>query len=790
MEIQEAEEIGEPLAASFRTVAVAVNGSKRSKRVVQWALKKFVPEGMVHFRLLYVRPEITSVPTAMGNYIPISKVRDDIAFAYKKEVEWQANSMLLTYKHLFAGRKVEVTNVVIEADDVADALSNEIAKLKIKVLVVGASSQTLFSRKGNKLSSKIAGSSPSFCTVYVVSNGKLASIRAAISAVYEMTNDENCSSPAMSFSAGSSIGQSDDVAVNPFIHEVTSPTIQHDQFISNMNDSFDSRSSFDAIDNSSSFFAAASISSSSTSLSNVDFHNRMIGSFSSSFVADSLIVDNIRADLKNSADQIDINLELHKLRIELRHHQDYLDTVDGLQNESFDTSDQLNASHMKAEAKLKEMEHTEEETSELTVQVTRSLEAAEREVEDMEFVRKEIFLRADAEESAAHASCENLRHTMKVLPNVEPFKIYTWEEIKSATSAFSDTLKIGMGAIGSVYKGTFHHTVAAVKILHSNEAHGNKQFKQELDILGRICHPHLLLLIGACPDKGCLVYEYMENGSLDDRLQCKDNTPPLPWFDRFRIAWEVASALTFLHNSKPEPIIHRDLKPANILLDCNFVCKIGDVGLSTLLPTVNFSISTIYKDTAPVGTICYIDPEYQRTGQVSPKSDTYALGIVILQLLTGKPPIGLAYIVELALEDGTLCDILDSKAGEWPEKETQELALLGLSCAEIRRKDRPNLEDQVLPVLERLRKRADECKSLANCPPPTPPSHFICPILQEMMNDPCVASDGYTYDRKAIETWLSMNDKSPMTNLPLSSVNLIPNHSLRSAILEWKSVAK
>ncbi|KAI6672201.1 hypothetical protein NL676_000107 [Syzygium grande] len=88
-----------------------------------------------------------------------------------------------------------------------------------------------------------------------------------------------------------------------------------------------------------------------------------------------------------------------------------------------------------------------------------------------------------------------------------------------------------------------------------------------LEILSKIGHPHLLLLIDACPDHGCLIYEYMENGSLEDRLLRKNSTPPIPWFDRFRIAWEVASALVFLHNVKPKPIIHRDLKPAKILLD-------------------------------------------------------------------------------------------------------------------------------------------------------------------------------------------------------------------------------
>lgn len=234
-------------------------------------------------------------------------------------------------------------------------------------------------------------------------------------------------------------------------------------------------------------------------------------------------------------------------------------------------------------------------------------------------------------------------------------------------------------------------------------------------------------MLGACPEHGCLVYEYMENGSLDDMLQRRNNSPPLTWFDRLRIAWEVATALMFLHSSKPEPIIHRDLKPANILLDRNLVSKIGDVGLSTLLPSMSQNLSTMIKNTAPVGTFCYIDPEYQRTGVLSMKSDVYALGIVILQLLTARSPMGLAHIVESALEDGCFVDILDPTAGQWPLNETQELAVLALRCSEMRRKDRPDLNEQVLPTLNRLNEFASKFRETA---PSAPPSHFICPILQ------------------------------------------------------------
>lgn len=220
----------------------------------------------------------------------------------------------------------------------------------------------------------------------------------------------------------------------------------------------------------------------------------------------------------------------------------------------------------------------------------------------------------------------------------------------------------------------------------------------------------------------------MENGSLEERLLAKHNSVPLPWFERCRIAWEVASALAFLHKTKPKPIIHRDLKPANILLDHNLVSKIGDVGLSTM---VQSTLSTSYKETGPVGTFCYIDPEYQRTGLVSPKSDVYALGIVILQLLTAKPAIALAHLVEKAIENDSISDVLDEDAGEWPIEETKKLATLALRCTELRGKDRPDLDDEVLPFLEKLKHiAAHKARDRAQ---PQAPNHFICPILKVRM---------------------------------------------------------
>ena len=140
----------------------------------------------------------------------------------------------------------------------------------------------------------------------------------------------------------------------------------------------------------------------------------------------------------------------------------------------------------------------------------------------------------------------------------------------------------------------------------------------------------------------------------------------------------------------------------NILLDHNFVSKLEDIGLSTMVNLEDASSKlTVLKETSLVGTLCYIDPEYQRTGIISPKSDVYSLGIVILQLITAKSPIGITQKVEETIvDDAEFMALWDVKAGTWPMSETRELAALGLFCTEMRRRDRPDLKDQIIPTLE------------------------------------------------------------------------------------------
>ncbi|VAH77114.1 unnamed protein product [Triticum turgidum subsp. durum] len=324
-------------------------------------------------------------------------------------------------------------------------------------------------------------------------------------------------------------------------------------------------------------------------------------------------------------------------------------------------------------------------------------EAAQR-LADLEAQR-----RRNAEVRARREADEKVRALDAIANHDFRYRKYSIDEIEIATEGFSESLKIGEGGYGPVYSASLDHTPVAIKVLRPDAQQGRKQFQQEVEVLSRIRHPNMVLLLGACPEYGCLVYEYMENGSLEDRLYRRGGTPTLPWSQRFRISAEIATALLFLHQTKPEPLVHRDLKPANILLDRNYVSKISDVGLARLVPPAVADSVTQYRLTATAGTFCYIDPEYQQTGKLGVKSDIYSLGVLLLQVITARPPMGLTHHVEKAIESGTFAQMLDITVKDWPVEDALGFAKLSLNCTEMRRRDRPDLGTVILPELNRLR---------------------------------------------------------------------------------------
>ncbi|ONH97699.1 hypothetical protein PRUPE_7G205400 [Prunus persica] len=412
---------------------------------------------------------------------------------------------------------------------------------------------------------------------------------------------------------------------------------------------------------------------------------------------------------------------------------------------------------------------------------------AMKEIEEAKvLLAKEAYERQIAELNAMKESSEKKKLVDALFSRDRRYRRYSRNEIEVATSFFSEANVIGEGGYGKVYKCSLDHTPVAVKVLRPDAVNKREEFLKEVEILSQLHHPNIVLLLGACPEIGCLVYEYLENGNLEDYISQRNGKPSLPWTVRFRIVFEIACGLAFLHSSKVEPIVHRDLKPGNILLDRNYMSKIGDVGLAKLISNVVPDSITEYRESILAGTLFYMDPEYQRTGTVRPKSDLYAFGVIILQVLTARHPNRLIFIAENAMANGSFADILDDSVTDWPLAEAKELARVALRCSQLRCRDRPDLETEVLPVLKRLVGLADSSLKIDRNHVDAP-SHYFCPILQEIMEDPHIAADGFTYEFRAIKAWLEKHNVSPVTRLRLKHSALTPNHTLRSAIQEWRT---
>ncbi|XP_075667945.1 U-box domain-containing protein 33-like isoform X2 [Castanea sativa] len=372
------------------------------------------------------------------------------------------------------------------------------------------------------------------------------------------------------------------------------------------------------------------------------------------------------------------------------------------------------------------------------------------------------------------------------------FSEFSYLEIDKATQNFDPFLKIGEGRHGNTYKGILREIQVAIKVLHQRNLQDPSGFQSEVDTLNKLRHPNLVTLLGYCQEVQALIYEYLPNGSLEDRLSCKDNTAPLSWQIRICIATELCSALIFLHSCKPFSVLHGDLTPAKVLLDANFVSKLCDFERCRLLShdlssnNITLRRKTELKDTS----FAHLDPQYHSTGELTLESDVYSFGITLLQLLTGRPPWGITNYVKHALDAGKLEDLLDPLAGDWPFEKAKQLAHLALSCSEVYRENRLDLALDVWPVLEPMRE--DLCGDPSSLQLSTkehsePPSYFLCPISQDVMEDPHVAADGFTYEEKELREWFDGgHDTSPMTNLKLEHCNLVPNFALRSAIQDWQ----
>lgn len=286
---------------------------------------------------------------------------------------------------------------------------------------------------------------------------------------------------------------------------------------------------------------------------------------------------------------------------------------------------------------------------------------------------------------------------------------FTHDDLSVATGGFAQRNLLGQGGYGYVYKGVLPNgKEIAVKSLKSTGGQGDREFQAEVDIISRVHHRYLVSLVGCCisDTKKLLVYEFVPNKTLYYHLHGKGR-PVMDWGTRLKIAIGSAKGLSYLHEDCHPRIIHRDIKCANILLENNFEAKVSDFGLAKFTQDNNTHVST-----RVMGTFGYMAPEYASSGKLTDKSDVFSYGIMLLELITGRRPLGTRGDYEdnlvdwarplctKALENETFEGLVDPRLEDNYDK--QEIArMVACAAASVRHsaRRRPRMS-QIVRVLE------------------------------------------------------------------------------------------
>ncbi|KAG0479473.1 hypothetical protein HPP92_010331 [Vanilla planifolia] len=258
------------------------------------------------------------------------------------------------------------------------------------------------------------------------------------------------------------------------------------------------------------------------------------------------------------------------------------------------------------------------------------------------------------------------------------------------------------GFIAENVRPGFKSMFVAVKDLNRDGLQGDREWLAEVNCLGQLSHPNLVKLIGCCceDDHRLLVYEYMAHGSLDKHL-FQRASQTISWPFRIKIALDAAIGLAFLHEAE-RPIIYRDFKTSNILLDSDYNAKLSDFGLAKEGPTGDKT----HVSTRVMGTYGYAAPEYVMTGHLTSRSDVYAFGVVLLEMLVGRKALdarklgGEVNLVEwarpLLVHCNKLLRIIDPRmAGQYSNKAVHLVSNLAYQCLCENPKGRPTMSEVV-----------------------------------------------------------------------------------------------
>ncbi|GFP95083.1 leucine-rich repeat receptor-like serine/threonine-protein kinase bam1 [Phtheirospermum japonicum] len=275
--------------------------------------------------------------------------------------------------------------------------------------------------------------------------------------------------------------------------------------------------------------------------------------------------------------------------------------------------------------------------------------------------------------------------------------------VSDVLECVKDGNMIGRGGAGIVYHGKMPGGVeiAVKKLTHD---HG---FKAEIRTLGNIRHRNIVRLLAFCSNKdtNLLVYEYMRNGSLGEALHGKKGGF-LSWSLRYKIALDAAKGMCYLHHDCSPLIIHRDVKSNNILLNSGFEAHVADFGLAKFL--VDGGASQCMS--AIAGSYGYIAPEYAYTLRVDEKSDVYSFGVVLLELITGRRPVGGEFGEGIDIVQWTKCltncrreevtRVIDPRLAVVPTDEAMHLFFVAMLCVQENSVERPTMREVVQMLSE------------------------------------------------------------------------------------------
>jgi len=313
---------------------------------------------------------------------------------------------------------------------------------------------------------------------------------------------------------------------------------------------------------------------------------------------------------------------------------------------------------------------------------------------------------------------------------------FSLEALSAATDGFQYV--VGRGSSGTVFKGILDDgTPVAVKRIDGS-AHVDKEFRSEVSAIGSVQHVSLVRLLGFCLVRNgprFLVYEYMENGSLDRWIfpQHGAGGRCLTWVQRYQVAVDVAKALAYLHHDCRAKVVHLDVKPENILLDDRLRGMLSDFGLSTLMGKEQSRVVTTVR-----GTTGYLAPEWLLGAGVTEKSDVYSYGMVLMELLGGRRnlqaepgPSGgssrrWSYLPKLVVErarEGRVVEVLDRRlvSSTVDEASVRRLAHVALWCAQ----EKPGARPTMARVVEMLEARG----GAASVDPPPPSDMVLVDLL-------------------------------------------------------------